>query len=204
MNIEICKKMLVAAFLTVCGALLLSGCELPSYNLANHDTPLQALEEFMDAVINQDNEKIGDMLYNYSWDSDYLSTPENVSETDAQIIESVVKSREYEIVSESDYIVSSHSAKITINYTTFDISKFEQTLSENVLEIIQQQQYEGVVFEDSSDTAEVIEAEKQELLQMPVDFFTTERYAVELISYKGQWKVVLSDEFYSALTGYAV
>ena len=95
--------------------------------------------------------------------------------------------------------------KIILNfYATFDIGRFENTLSEIVLDTISQMQNEGTIFEDSSDTDQIIEAEKQKLLQSPEDFITTKSYTVEMISYKGQWRVVLSDEFYSALSGYAV
>lgn len=198
---------LLANFITtkwLCGFNFHAHFALPTYNLSGGNPPLKVVEEFMEAVINEENEKIGDMLYNYSWDTEYFSAAENVSESDSKIIECVNQSRAYKIVSGSDYLIDSHNAEVTIQYTTFDISRFYETLCAIVIEEIQQMQYEGVVFENESDTVQLIEDEKQNLLQNPNDFITIKNYTIELVSYKGRWLVVLSDEFYSALSGYAV
>lgn len=203
MKIKI-RRVCLYVILTICAAALLCGCDLPTYNLSGGDTPLQTFEEFMEAVINGENDKIGDMIYNYSWDSEHMPDFQGMGENDARIIECVEMSRSYEIVSGSGYMIDSHNAQIAVNYTTFDIGRFEDMLSGTVLETIQRMQYEGTVFEDSSDTDQVIEAEKRKLLENPEDFITTKSYTVEMISYKGRWRVILSDEFYSALSGYAV
>ena len=66
-----------------------------------------------------------------------------------------------------------------------------------------QKQFEGSVFEETSDIDPIVEEVKAELLKDPQRFQTTARFDVEMISHKGRWKVVLTDELYSALTGYA-
>ena len=105
----------------MCVSVMLCGCELPAYNLSGQDTPVQTFEEFMEAVINGENDKIGDMLYNYSYDSGYMSDTGNMGKNDNRIIECVKQSRSYEIVNRSDYMINSHNAQIKINYATFDI-----------------------------------------------------------------------------------
>ena len=62
----------------------------------------------------------------------------------------------------------------------------------------------GEVFKDYSDIAEIIEDGKKELLKNPRDFYTTNKYSVEMVSCKGKWRVIMSDEFYNALSGYAL
>ncbi len=203
-----CKKICVSLLLLVCSLTLLAGCELPTYNLSDQGTPSQALAEFLDAVISGSDDGIKDMVYNYSWDSGYLTgnsvSGSDVSQSDTEIIRCITQSRSYEIVSESDYDNQSHEARVTLNYTTFDVAEFQKKLAEDVVAIIQKRQYNGEVFKDSSDTVDIIEQTKLELLQTPENFYTTKKYTVETVSRKGRWRIVISDEFYKALSGYSV
>lgn len=182
--------------------LILASCNLPSFNMSSSTPPNEILADFMDAVISGEGEDVNELLYNYSWDGTQYEIDENVSPTDALILKYLTESRAYKIIDEPEY-TGSHSAQVTLEYTTFDIKNFQQTLEENVLEVIQQKQYYGVTFESSDDTKDIIEKYKKQLLQNPDEFYTTKQFTIEMINSSGKWRVVLSDEFYSALTGYA-
>ncbi|MGN0474535.1 MAG: hypothetical protein ACI4IJ_05545 [Acutalibacteraceae bacterium] len=203
-----CKKICVSLLFILCSLTVLSCCQMPTYNLSDGGTPSQALSEFLDAVIRGDNASIKDMVYNFSWNSDYLTdssvSDSDISPSDAEIISCISKSRKYEIVSESNYDPNGHNAEVTVNYTTFNVTEFEQKLAEKAVAIIQRRQYEGEVFKDASDTVKIIEETKLQLLKNPEIFYTTQKYTVEMVSYKGKWRVVLSDEFYKALSGYSI
>lgn len=182
--------------------LILASCSLPTYNISSSTPPDKILLEFMDAVLSGEDGDVDDLLYNYSWDNTQHKIDENVSPTDALILNYLTESRAYQIIGNPKY-TGSHSAQITLDYTTFDIKKFQQSLKEKVVEIIKQKQYNGATFENPDDTKDIIEKYKKQLLENPDEFYTTEQFTIEMINSSGKWRVVLSDEFYSALTGYA-
>ncbi len=217
MSTNLKKQICTLAFLIIGCTFVLAGCgaaKLPTYNLSEPGNPSQALAEFIDAVIKGDNASVNDMLYNYTWqyeyqlvsssDGTYSFNGQIVSETDAMIIDCIAQSRSCEPVDKESYLKDSHHAVAVVNYTSFNLSKFRETLSRQVLSEISGRQYEGEVFKDYSDIAEIIEDGKKELLKNPRDFYTTNKYSVEMVSCKGKWRVIMSDEFYNALSGYAL
>ena len=59
-----------------------------------------------------------------------------------------------------------------------------------------------IEFKDENDTKDIIEKNKNSLLEDPQKFYTTQKFKIDLISVKGKWKVVLTEDFYNALSGY--
>lgn len=196
-------KKIILSVSVLAAFFILTACSLPSFNLSSSNLPDEVLTKFMDAVLNGEDGDIDELLYNYSWDNTCNDVDEGVSPTDTLILNYLAESRAYQIIGEPKY-TGSHSAQITLKYTTFDIKKFQQSLQERVVEIIKQKQYNGATFESPDDTKDIIEKYKKQLLENPDEFYTTEQFTIEMINSSGKWRVVLSDKFYSALTGYAV
>lgn len=186
---------------------ILAGCAgLPSYNLSNGGDPAEVVTQFLDAVVSGDGADVSDLVENYAWQSGEDS-PFNgaaVSESDLALYQCVQESRAYEWSGKSAYAEDEHHATVAVNYTSFDVGQFQKTLTEKVVTEVKQRQYEGEVFGNPSDTTDIIEQYKAELLQNPKEFYTTQTYDIELVSRGGRWRIVLSDEFYNALTGYAM
>lgn len=204
---EICKKISVATFIVVFCSIMPVGCSaLPTYNLANNGDPAEVVTRFLDAVISGDNSDIGDWIYNYSWQSNEDNSPFGgsvVSESDLALLSLVRNSRDYELIGSSEYSKDRCRAWVTVNYTSFDIGKFSEKLNEDVLEEITMRRNEGELFDSPDDTVEIIERHKSQLLKNPRVFYTTRKYTVELVGDKGCWKILLSDKFYNALSGYS-
>ena len=64
--------------------------------------------------------------------------------------------------------------------------------------------YEGEVFESADDTQPIIDRCKEEQLTHPEAFYTTQRFEIEMISCRGRWMVMMTGDFYKALSGYAI
>lgn len=198
------KKQMVCLICAVCAVALLAGCTLPTYNLSMEGSPSRGLDNFMKAVVNGEDEKVGRMLYNYTWDGESELDSQEFGENDRAIFACLRSGRSYQIDDSAEQRLDSHHAIVPMDFTTFDIAKFRDTLSGDVVAAVQQKQFEGSVFQEMSDIDPIVEEVKAELLKQPQRFQTTAHFDVEMISHKGRWKVVLTDELYSALTGYAV
>lgn len=207
-NRKIDKKTVVTIWLAAVCLWLLAGCAgLPSYNLSDGGDPTDVVVQFLDAVVSGSDANVSELVDNYVWQSDEGSLPFDgaaVSETDLEVWNCVQQSRAYELAGKSASFQDEHHATVSVTYTSFDVGKFQAQLTEQVVAEIKQRQYEGEVFSDPSDTTDIIERHKAALLQNPEDFDTTQSYDLELVSRKGHWRIVLSDEFYNALTGYAL
>lgn len=187
---------LAAAVMTVC-----SGCgRMPSYNLSGDGSPSKALAVFLDEVIQGDDVKAKDMVYNYYFSAEKRT---NGDDLNSRIMGCLYGSRSYELVGKARR-QDSHTALVTVSYTTFDIGKFEEAVTGEALEIVQQREYEGEVFENADDTQPIIDRCKEEQLTHPEAFYTTQRFEIEMISCRGRWMVMMTGDFYKALSGYAV
>lgn len=207
------KKGLTAALLgmAMSGLLIVTGCGIKTYNMLDPGRPSQTFMAFYRAVSDGDDAAANELLGNYSWhshmpkktkDGGYSVNGTVLSGSDAKLMDCILKSRRCEIVSESDYTRDDVSASVTVRYTSFDIKKFQKELSARAVEDVKEQRYQGKVFNDSADTQEVIEQLKTELLKAPQTFYTTQRFRIRLAGVKGKWKVLLTEDFYKALSGY--
>ena len=200
---------LTAAFIMVAA---LTACELKTYNMTDSGKPSDAVNAFLQAVLEGDDEKANELLNNYSWNSckpqgnpdsgGYTVNGIAVSGSDASVMNCLMKSRSCRVVSQSDYTKDDLNSAVTVEYTSFDISKFQKELASRAVKEVKEKQYLGKVFKNEKDTKELIEGIKTKLLQDPQSFYTTQKYRIEFISVKGKWKVIMTEDFYKALTGY--
>ena len=204
---------LAALFAALVCIVILSACELKTYNMIDPGSPSDAFAAFYRAVSDGDDETVNQLLYNYVWHS-YTPEVENgrqvyeinglmISGSDYGVISSVIKSRKCLLVSESDYTGNSLTSSVTIEYTSFDISKFQTELASQSVSEVKREKAKGKVFKDESDTREVIEGLKEKLLKNPEQFYSTRKYKISLVCVKGKWKIMLTEDFYKALLGYS-
>lgn len=207
------KKWVTSSLLAVAltALVILTGCAVRTYNMVDPGHPSQTFMAFYRAVSDGDDDTANALLGNYAWHS-YV--PEKTGEgtysvngtelggSDALLLECLMKSRRCEVVSESDYDKNDADAYVTIRYTSFDMKAFQQELAARSVEAVKEKRYEGQVFQTSSDTQGVIEQLKAELLKQTEAFYTTRTFRIRLIGVKGKWKVLLTEEFYKALSGY--
>ncbi len=197
------------------GAAVLSGCEFNTYNVASPRKPSESFEEFMDALACGDDDTVNSLLYNYSWSSAGLESGSSgayslggstIDGADARLTSLLLTGRSYRIVSESDCPGDGVNAGVTVDFTSFDLGRFRRELTDRTVDEIRERQLDGEVFETPEQTAPVIEEIKSDMLRSPEScsaFYTTARYTVEMVYTGGRWKIILTNDFYRALTGYA-
>lgn len=193
-------------------ALMLTSCEIKTYNMTDPGKPSDTFTAFYSAVLEGDDAAANQLLYNYSWNSYMPKGYQNsdsytvngiiISGSDAAVMNCLMESRSCRVVSESDYTKDDLNAFVTVEYTSFDLSGFQQELAARAKKEVKEKQYHGKVFKDEKDTKEIIETIKAKLLKDPQPFCKTQKYRIELISVKGKWKVNMTEEFYKALSGY--
>ena len=195
-----CLQRAAGIFLAAAVMIAFSGCRMPSYNLSGDGSPSKALATFLDAVMRGDDVKAKDMVYNYYFSAE---KPTDGDDLNSRIMGCLYDSRSYELVGKAKRL-DSHTARVTVNYTTFDIGKFEEAVTEEAVEIVQQREYNGEVFENADDTQPIINRCKEEQLEHPEAFYTTQTFEIEMISCRGRWMVMMTGDFYKALSGYAI
>lgn len=211
-RIKLRLMMALLSGILLCAAVL-AGCGLKTYHMTDPGRPADAFTAFYRAVSDGDDDTANQLLYNYSWRS-YMPQPDasgkyytvngaDVSGSDARVMTCLLQSRKCSVVSESDFTRDDLNAAVTVRYTSFDISKFQSRLNEQAVAAVKKKQYDGKVFRDKNDTKDIIEKIKNQLLDDPGQFTTTRQFRIELISVKGKWKVILTEDFYKALSGYA-
>ena len=175
-----------------------SGCALPSYSLCDSGEPADALTDFMEAVNREDESKINDFLFNCTW-TNHSDTP--MENSDKELFEALQHSRSMKINNQSRNDSDKQKALVSISLTSLNMSLFEQALAENVEKDVQRKMFEGKKFTQPSDTADIIESNKQDLLKAPEQFYVTSELDVRMILSNGKWRVEMTDELYQSLLG---
>lgn len=183
-----------------CGLFCLGGCGLPSFNLSGSGSPAEGLEAFLQAVAAGRDEGVDDMLYGASWRTGERNA---LRAEDRALADCVAASRRYRVFADSTVMQDSRHATVDAEWSTFDLSAFRRALETAVTAENNQRRLDGTAPGTPEEAVPMIDALRQELLRSPESFRTTERFTVPLVCQDGRWKVVLSDPFYRALTGYA-
>ncbi len=197
-------RRMVGFSLAVMAAAVLTGCSLPSYNVSDDGSPAEALRVFLDTFIREDYRQAGELTENCDFGDSLISAElSGEKAVSLKLAEVIGKSRSYQLtdnVRETD----SHQAYVEILYTTFNLEAFEKDVTGKVENEVQERRYAGEEITDPEDTKDLITDIKLECLRTPETYYLTKRFEVRLVSRKGRWLVVISDDFYKALTSYAV
>lgn len=189
------SAVLSAAFVL---ALLTVGCQLPAFTFYEPNDPSETMTEFMDALSRNDVIAINHLIYNCTWSYD-TETP--LTTADAKLADELTKSRSFTVTDKGIYNSDTNNLTLTIRLTVLNMARFETKLTEAVADDVKAQMYEGIKITDPSDTDQIIQKHKLELLQNPQAFYSTGVYSVNMVLSKGQWRIDMTDELYQALLG---
>ena len=152
----------------------------------------------MDALSRNDVIAINHLIYNCTWSYD-TETP--LTTADAKLADELTKSRSFTVTDKGIYNSDTNNLTLTIRLTVLNMARFETKLTEAVADDVKAQMYEGIKITDPSDTDQIIQKHKLELLQNPQAFYSTGVYSVNMVLSKGQWRIDMTDELYQALLG---
>lgn len=193
-------KLAAIVFIAV---LLLSvcGCSGEAVSLTELPDPTVSVNSFFGHLENEEYAEADALVYNYvtlgMTESDRIEDPVMqvfYRELNAQ--------RSYEIVMEPQ--ITGKNAVMTVKVTTLDLRKVYDPLIVNVKESIRHLQYVGEKVDTEEAILAVASEELGKLLSGNKSMTTSGIFAVELVYSKGEWRLVISDELYSALIGYAI
>ncbi len=195
MKAKICMITVVIFILSLCG------CTGEAVSLTELPDPAVSVESFFEHLENEEYDAADELVYNYVTlgmvDSDRVEDPL------MQVFCSELnRQRSYEVVMEPQ--VDGKKAIMTVKVTTLDLRRVYDPLIVSVKETIKRMQYEGEEVETDETILAVATDELNKLLTGEKSMTTTGIFAVELVYSKGEWRLIISDELYSALIGYAV
>ncbi len=196
------KRWILLFILPVLAAqLLLGGCTMPMYTMCvdEADNPQNCFEEFFGCLRSGNYEEADTYLSNYrtlgfgSLGSDEFSSllDQHLSSSRSARVTETVFHRGFE-------------ATLRIEYTTFDFKKFEPVLTEATTQKVHDLQYEGQTVEGDDQYEALMLECANELLLAPQDYYTTKSFLLDFEKIDGEWKMICTDEFYSALVGYTI
>lgn len=189
--------------LMLCTILLLLpmayGCEMPSINLTFSNPPADDVNIFFDQLSKGNYAVAEDYIFNYSSAGFESKSDDPINQ---KIFELLKKSRSVEIVEQGE--VYGKSSTVTIRLTTLDFRKLKASLTDKTLEEIKAREFRG----ESFDTEEAIITVTCEILDKMTpsisEYYSTNEFEVNMRLSDGKWKIVCTEELYSALIGYAI
>ncbi len=195
------KAKIFVLALSVIMVLTVCGCSGEAVSLTELPDPTESVDKFFELIADEEYAAADELVYNYVTLG--MTRSGNIDDAVMQVFcRELNAQREYEIVMEPQ--VNGKTAVMTIKVTTLDLREVYDPLIANVKETIRQMQYVGENTEGEDIILEVASDELAELLESDQSLTTTGIFALELVYSKGQWRLIISDELYSALIGYAV
>ena len=196
MKIRYVTAMLLAAML-----LTLCGCSGEAVSLTKLPDPALSVESFFEHLEKEEYAEADELVYNYVTLG--MTGSERIEDPLMQVFYRELNSqREFEIVMEPQ--VKGKTAVMTVKVKSLDLREVYDPLIVNVKDTIRHMQYEGEKVDTEEAILAVASEELGRLLAENESMTTTGIFAVELIYSKGNWRLIISDELYSALIGYAV
>lgn len=181
--------------------LALCGCSGEAVSLTELPDPTVSVEEFFEHLSNEEYAAADELVYNYVTLG--MTKSGNIDDALMQVFcRQLKEQRSYEVVTEPQ--VSGKTAIMTVKVTTLDLREVYDPLIENVKETIRTMQYNGENTDSEEIILEVASEELSSLLTSDKPLTTTGIFALELVYSNGKWRLIISDELYSALIGYAV
>ena len=207
------KKYIAMLMALVVLAITLCGCEAPAYSAKEMENPKITLNNFIEAMRGQDFEEAESYVINYaSLGFDKIEKIPH-SAADWRIYELLFESYEAEYISNStqpikspysseDMTVNGRRADITFTFSSFNFDKMSADLTEAISEIGAERTYHGETFETQEEALALVEEGYEAVFQNDMSqYCKTQELTVTAWYENGEWKLEISEEFYSALTG---
>ena len=194
------KKIILSLVLVLACVFSLSACSPPTITLfSNMGTqPEDSVAEFFSCLRSEDYDRADQLLQNLStlgFDGAFSE------ELYSQMYRYLVESRSY--TADGSSTIKGHSAELSISLTVLDFRKVETTLTEVATAKVADLEYAGTEVDDSMLDG-IIQSCLSDIMQSPTDFYSTQSLVIQLHFEDGEWKIICSDELYSALVGYIV
>ena len=193
------KKKLLSILMCIC-ILILSACSAPTITMCAGSAPQpeDCVEDFF-LCLRSGNYSGADALVQNLSTLGFSGVFSD--ELYSQMNQYLTNSRSYTPVGECK--VKGHSAEMTIRLTVLDFRKVESTLAQTATTAVSELEFAGTEVDDSMLDG-IIQSSLAMLMQTPTEYYSTEEITLQLHYEDDQWKLVCSDELYSALVGYIV
>lgn len=193
------KRIAVLAVCVVMTVCILCGCSMPSINLTTTTTPSEDLLKFFDYLAAEDYANAEGYVFNYS---SLGFVQGSGDELDQRLSRMLTESRSVRIVSQGE--IYGRDSVVTIELTTLDFKKLETALNARVLEVIQERQFVGQSFETEDKILAVVYEVLDQMTLSASEYYSTKQFTVDMKLSENHWKIVCSEELYSAIIGYAI
>lgn len=198
------KKRLTAWLLAVM-MLMLSGCS-EAVSLTTLPDQRESVDAFFTYLKNEDYDGADDLVYNYAT-LGMKTVTANESDSDAMVDkllgDYLRESRSYTVENVGE--MTGRDTTVDISYTYLDYRKISEPLNRRVTSEIKERKFAGEKFEDDASVMPVMVEQLQKLMEASgSDLMTTEQYKLELRYREKKWRIVVTEEFYQGLIGYAV
>ena len=190
LSLFICISVIFAAF---------CGCNLPSVNLTSTSTPSEDLLKFFDYLKAGDYVSAEGYVYNFST---LGFKPDGQSELQKRLESLLTASRNVSVISEGE--IFGRDCTVTVELTTLDFGKLDKALSERVLDEIKTREFNGETFETNEAILAVVYSVLDSMTVSMTEYYSSNRYDVDMKFSDDCWKIVCSEELYSAIIGYAI
>lgn len=196
-----------------CGANKQNGNVAPAYSNSAMANPKTTLSSFVDAMRKQNFEEAESYVINYTTMG--FDGIEDVSHdsVDWQIYKMLFDSYKVEYKDSStedvispyeseDLFVNGRKAAITFTFTSFNYGKMMEDLSAAISDVGGERMYYGETFETQEEALVLVDDAFDIVLENdPSKYYTQKEITLDAWYNDGEWKLEISDEFYSALVG---
>ena len=197
------KRMIKLAALLLTAAIVsaLCGCGTPVVGRLGE--PREDIGAFFEALAAEDYDTADGYLYNYRSLGFEKGSGEASEDTDAagMMLRAVGQSRRCEVTACE---VSGREASVTVELTVLDLGKLSAALDAAVADEVAARRLAGDACDDPSEVEALAAEMLENLLEQPGDHLTSDSFVLEMIHDAGRWRIVMTDELYAALCGYAV
>ncbi len=195
------RSKLLLLFLTIAMLFSISGCSEDGVSLTELPNPAESAEMFFEHLDNEEYSQADDMIFNYTTLG--MVPVDDVDDPLMQIFyRELVAHRKITPIMEPK--VTGKTAVMTVQVSSLDLRKVYAPLSENVKAIIYDMRFDGQAVDSSEEILAITTDELSKIITDNKDLITTGIFAVEFTYTGGEWKLIISDELYSALIGYSV
>jgi len=181
--------------------MLLGGCTVPTIELCTGgaSSPGECFAEFMQYMNLGEFEAADGCLYNY--ETLGFGAPGGDAMYSGMYSQ-LQLSRSGKVLSTLSQ--DGDSALLEVELTTLDFRKVETALSELTSQKAQEMKMDGIEITDDAQIKQIMSECFNQLMQTPQELYTTDTFQLELVRKDGRWLIVCTEEFYSALIGYAM
>lgn len=177
------------------------GCTAPTIELCTGGgaTPEQCFEEFISHINSGRFEEADACLYNY--ETLGFASPGG-DQLYGRMFSHLQQSRKAVVTKEVSR--EGDTVRLEVELTTLDYRKVETALAALTTQQAQEIKMDGVEITDDAQIKEIMSQCYDRLMENPAEQYTTALFELDMVKREGRWMIICTEEFYSALIGYAM